>query len=78
MKYQDSRGWTYEVKQGIGLPPAYKARADRQGGGRSRFVGVLPWRETREEAEVDLKHWAQKRKMALVEEREGNGRQEDG
>lgn len=72
MIYRDSRGWTYEVREGLknadtGEYP-YKARSSRPDSGRHKFVNSLPWRPTREEAEADLEAWAQKKKMELIDE----------
>lgn len=72
MRYRDSRGWVYEVRSGLenrqtGQSP-YKAWSSRPGSDRHRFVNSLPWRDTMEEAEADLKAWAAKRKMEAIDE----------
>lgn len=72
MIYRDSRGWTYEVRDGLrntetGHTP-YKAWSSRPGSGKHKFVNSLPWRDTREQAEADLQAWAEKKRMELVDE----------
>ena len=64
MIYIDGRGWTYEVWEGLG--DKMKARSERPDRTRKRFVPTLPWRETWEEAEADLKLYAEKHKMGVL------------
>lgn len=62
--YTDKRGWTYRVMQGLGN--VYKARYHRpefKKGTGWKCVGVLPWRNTMEEAQADLDEYAKKHKM---------------
>lgn len=61
-KYQDGRGWLYEVHAGLGQDSwkaSYK-KPDRMGWHcvRSKY---LPWRDTPAEAEADLQAYAEKK-----------------
>ena len=70
-KYIDERGWRYQVMEGLGTPPPYKARYRKPGSASWRCVAALPWRQTEEAAQGDLddaqvaselceKFWAEK------------------
>lgn len=70
MIYQDKRGWIYFVKCGIGgnqFKGYYaKSIADYQSGMRNKTMKNLSWRDTKEEAEVDLKEYASSRGMVMI------------
>ncbi len=69
MIYEDNRGWTYEVYHG--LTGKFKAWVSKPDSSKHHYVGTLPWRETYEEAEVDLKLYAEKHKMEELEPEDG-------
>ena len=63
-KYIDDRGWKYQVMSGIGSDPAFKARYQRpekQGDVGWKGLAAVPWRPSREEAQADLDHLAEKK-----------------
>lgn len=72
MIYQDKRGWIYFVKTGIGGEQfkGYYAKtiADYQSGMRNKTMKNLPWRDTKEDAEADLKEYAIRHGMVLIKE----------
>lgn len=62
-KYIDDRGWKYQVMSGLG-PNAYKARYQRpekQGDVGWKGLAAVPWRRSREEAQVDLDRLAKEK-----------------
>lgn len=61
--YIDERGWKYKVMGGIGRN-SFKARyqkPEKHGDTGWKGVAALPWRETAEEAQVDLDEYARKK-----------------
>jgi len=61
--YIDERGWKYQVMPGIGSN-TYKARYQKPGNGKWSCYTKLPWRDTPEAAEADLKTLADKKSWA--------------
>ena len=59
--YKDSRGWLYQVMPGLG--EAWKARFKAPHHSGWHCVPQLPWRESEEAAEEDLRAYAAKKKM---------------
>ena len=62
-QYIDHRGWKYRVMSGIG-GDTFKARyqkPDKHGENGWHGVKTLPWRNTPEEAQVDLDHMAKEK-----------------
>jgi len=62
-KYIDERGWKYQVMSGLGQN-TFKARyqkSDKSGTDGWHCMKTLPWRNTPEEAQVDLDRAAQDR-----------------
>ncbi len=66
MMYEDSRGWKYQVMQGLGHDQ-YKARYNKPGARGWHCVRVLPWRDSPEAAEKDLAEYAGKKRMREVQ-----------
>ena len=63
--YIDKRGWKYKVMGGLSIN-SFKVRYqdDKHTGGTGwKCVKTLPWRETFDEAQADLKAYAKKKGM---------------
>lgn len=58
--YVDDRGWKYQVMPGIDTD-TYKARYQKPGSQRWACYPHLPWQNTPEAAEADLKAMAEKK-----------------
>ena len=59
--YIDRRGWKFKVMQGLGTE--FKARYQKPGKTGWKCVAVLPWRESKAEAELDLDDYAKRHHM---------------
>ena len=62
--FEDSRGWQYTVRPGLGRE-TYSVFY-RKPGKNWHSVRVVPWRTREEESENDLTKYAVKHKMRLV------------
>lgn len=65
-EYIDKRGWKFKVMHGLG--DVWKARYNKPGARSWKCVAVLPWRESREDAERDLEAYAASHGMREAEE----------
>lgn len=68
MTYIDKRGWKFRVMPGLG-ESNYKTRYCKTEWDDSKWrcLTVLPWRKTAQEAEEDLKAYAEKHGMKVYE-----------
>jgi len=67
--YEDSRGWRFAVRHGIGgdcFKVQYQKPEHRGGAVGWHGVRALPWRATEEEAQSDLDRYAVRRGMKEV------------
>ncbi len=58
----------YRVMRGLtpgDEPPPYKARMNKAGSKKWTSVSSLPWRQTEEEAEADLREFAAKHNLKV-------------
>jgi hypothetical protein len=63
--YIDSRGWKYQVRPGLGGRP-YKPMYQKPGQQGWHSVRHLPWRDTPEQAQLDLDEYAGKKVMKAL------------
>lgn len=66
--YQDTRGWLYYVRQGLGEPPVYKAFYNKKPDALPSSTGwhgvrTLEYRNNTIDATADLISYARKHKM---------------
>lgn len=66
--YEDARGWQYKVMPGLG--GVYKARYQKPGTKGWKCCRTLQWKETPEEAQIDLDNMALRKKFFVVTDSE--------